>query len=205
MALFYEPRKLEDRQKTYIINALKPLLKKDKLPEVRKILLTHKTVGSSIDNCAIQEFLLRNLGEKLFFQKDNAIFSYEFADTSNIKTLELPDNIQQIQTHAFANSDISNIKLNSGLKTIGNYAFEDAVQLHSFKIPNSIKQIGSFAFKGLNIDITVERGCSGLQLGPYALSEFSGHFYLPEGCLDTAVPFADEEDEKHCQDVLWFY
>ena len=76
-----------------------------------------------------------------------------FDNCSNLKTVKLPDGMEDICTGAFYGcSSLQSINMPANLQRIGDYAFEDCVSLPSAEF-RSLQDVGSRAF----------RGCSGLQ------------------------------------------
>ena len=91
---------------------------------------------------------------------------------SGITNLNIPENVTQIETEAFAEcEELANVEFNEGLTTIGIAAFRDCIRL-SFRsskfIPKSVKSIGAKAFEGCEKiydvdlsenDTTIKTGC----------------------------------------------
>lgn len=76
-----------------------------------------------------------------------------FDNCSNLKTVKLPDGMEDICTGAFYGcSSLQSINMPANLQRIGDYAFEGCVSLPSAEF-RSLQDVGSRAF----------RGCSGLQ------------------------------------------
>ncbi len=73
---------------------------------------------------------------------DVSIGSYAFANTSNLETLKLPENIDSIGEHAFDGTGLASISLSKQLTTIGNYAFANT-SFTKLVIPTSVTSIGS--------------------------------------------------------------
>lgn len=63
-----------------------------------------------------------------------------------IASIILPDSIQEISAHAFAVSELSDIKFSSNLTYIGNAAFNNCFNLKQVILPDSVVEIGSNCF-----------------------------------------------------------
>lgn len=64
----------------------------------------------------------------------------------NVKTITLPSTAVEIHVDAFVGLNVTEIKLNEGLKKIGAYAFSSCTQLESINLPESLESIGNGAF-----------------------------------------------------------
>ena len=78
-------------------------------------------------------------------------FAHSLAD--NIASVTLDENCITIGDGALSmvNSSLSEVKLPSGLKWIGNYAFQGCSKLTSIGIPSQVEYIGSLAFDGTKL------------------------------------------------------
>lgn len=66
---------------------------------------------------------------------------------SKIKSVTIPDTVQNICSQAFAFcSELKEVNLPSGLKTIGAYAFKKCSSLENITLPEGLKSIGEGAF-----------------------------------------------------------
>lgn len=83
----------------------------------------------------------------------------------------LPDNIEEIETGAFANcGNLSNVKLNDGLITIGSYAFNETNNLTTLTLPKTLVIINSHAFKSSSvIELIIPESVT--NIGTYAFGE----------------------------------
>ncbi len=91
-----------------------------------------------------------------FVSIDTSTIPYQFADgCRNLKSVELKENIQSINSYAFRNCvNLSNLVLPQNLTSIGASAFQSCRSLNgTLKIPKHIKTIYQGAFQGCtNID-----------------------------------------------------
>ena len=150
--------------------------------------ITVKPVGKYIQNATIPNYIN---GKKVIKVSD-------FSDCKDLKTVTLPDTLEEINGYAFENCDkLTTIKLPNSLKTIGNGAFsgctglksltelsekmfEQCIGLKSITIPNNVTFIDKAAFKGCTglTSITIPSSVTGL--GDYG--------YMPwgtfEGCTN---------------------
>lgn len=129
MAKFFITPKLSYDGKNFLLNTLKPLLKRNNLVEVRK-----KIDNTYDDHKNVQVFLLSNLGEDTYFQGSDRIFRGEFFRLSLLEKIVIPEGIVRIEDGAF------------GLCTGLEYVF----------IPKSVKVIGKDAFRGCKMLSAVE-------------------------------------------------
>lgn len=112
----------------------------------------------------------KNIKKKIFWKNVIAIGSNAFSNCTDLKTLELPDNIRRIDEKAFLKSHINQIKLNEGLKEIGKNAFSECKNLKEIEIPSSIHTISEDCFFASEIEkVKLNEGTS--LIGSYAFSE----------------------------------
>lgn len=64
-----------------------------------------------------------------------------------IDTFVIPPHIQELQEGCFCYSDIKELDIPEGVKTIGKYAFYECISLHSIVIPTSVAEILEEAFE----------------------------------------------------------
>lgn len=78
---------------------------------------------------------------------DNADKKLMFATGETGESVEIPDDITAILSHAFsAGNKVKSIHIGSGVKTIGDYAFNNCTSLETINIPDNVENLGSYAF-----------------------------------------------------------
>ena len=99
MAKYINDIELNDVDKEWIFANIKPLMQKDDMLKVREMLQVLKEdLGSA--GKRVQQFILENIGEELYFQKSDEILYEEFANTG-LKIINIPQNIKIINAGAF--------------------------------------------------------------------------------------------------------
>jgi hypothetical protein len=76
-----------------------------------------------------------------------AIGDSAFLNNANITDLTIPSSVRTIGYLAFANSDMISVNIDSGVSSIGPYAFAYCYELASINIPESVTSIGTRAFR----------------------------------------------------------
>lgn len=66
---------------------------------------------------------------------------------ATIDTFVIPSHVQELQEGCFSYSDIKEIVIPQGVKTIGKYAFYECLRLHKIVIPDSVTDILDEAFE----------------------------------------------------------
>ncbi len=146
MAYFKNPPQLNDEEKKFIFEKIKPLLQKNDLYEVRYILFDWGPYSETSNN-TIRDFLLCHLGENVFFKGDDMVLTSEFYHSS-VSGLTLPPNII----------------------FIGNLAFESCENLEYVKILNNKEiNIDVSSFKNTNCTIYIAKTC---KVSLYGVSGF---------------------------------
>lgn len=112
-----------------------------------------------------------------------------FESTSKLKTLCLPAHTKSLGNNAFTGSAITNITLNDGLLTIGEYAFSSTLNLFEITIPGSVTSIGDYCFGGLSVisSITLNEGIS--SIGKHA---FENTYYITSITIPASVTKIDD-------------
>ena len=78
---------------------------------------------------------------------------------ATIHTFVIPSHIQELQEGCFSYSDIKELSIPDGVKTIGKYAFYECISLHSIVIPTSVTDILEEAFEFTdNVTIYCQEG-----------------------------------------------
>ena len=105
----------------------------------------------------------------------------DYIYSSNIKAIDIPDNVTNIKDYAFWECDsLTSVTIGDNVKRIGDSAFEDCTSLTSVTIGRGMKIIGEDAFKNcillksLIIPDSVKKigkgaieGCSSLEIINY--------------------------------------
>ncbi|MEZ3590380.1 MAG: leucine-rich repeat domain-containing protein [Muribaculaceae bacterium] len=96
---------------------------------------------------------------------------------SSIRSVSLPDNLQQIGDEAFYGClNLHSIKLPEALKSIGDKAFANT-QLASIVIPNSVEWLGEQTFDGCKLkSLHIDDGELPLWIPPLTAANFAGYF-----------------------------
>ncbi|MGN0461398.1 MAG: leucine-rich repeat protein [Ruminococcus sp.] len=89
--------------------------------------------------------------------------------------------VTAIADKAFKDSKAGKITLSSTLKSIGNYAFQNAKVLSGITIPNTVETIGDYAFENCTGLETLKIGSAVKKIGKYA-------FYNCRGIVSAVVP-----------------
>ena len=123
------------------------------------------------------------------------IDAYAFCDTQ-IRNLQLPDNVRAIGEEAFCTEAISGnmktIKLSAKLKTIGKWAFSGQ-KFKELTIPSNVEKIGSHVFSGCqSLNKIVIKSKKLKKIGPLAF-ETIGH---------NAVIYVPQEKEQEYREML---
>lgn len=111
-------------------------------------------VGTAVDSCvSLEELFGGDYTYKLaeLSITGNMIECPDFSDFKYLETVNLPDSIEIIKG-SFYNTQISNLKLPSSLKTIGASAFANS-NITNLLLPASVESIGSNAFAGMNLNV----------------------------------------------------
>ena len=68
-------------------------------------------------------------------------------DSVPIKTLIIPDSVEEILSYAFQNCEsLETISFGNSLKTIGHYVFYNCTKIDALLLPDSVESIGGYAF-----------------------------------------------------------
>ncbi len=80
-----------------------------------------------------------------------------FFRTKALKSITIPQNVQEIEEYAFYESGLKSVKLEDGLEKIGEHAFQ-GTQLTGVNIPGSVRSIESSAFYNSVSNATINPG-----------------------------------------------
>lgn len=117
--------KLENQNEIRFVRLVKPLLKKNDMVKVRRML----TIDSNVTTLTAHEqqhliaWLYNTLGAKLYFKDSLVIFPQEFLYYPE-NTFEISDNIKSLSSMSFAHSKIKQLHFHKDFQTIGNNAFD---------------------------------------------------------------------------------
>lgn len=138
---------LNDYEKQLIVQYLKPLLKKDDMVAVRKLVdnLFDLRINEKVANASysIQRWLLQKLGLDYFKGADRT-FTNEFVSTG-ITKIEIPGNVNQVGASSFYNCPLKEVKLNEGVHSILIEAFA-GTDITSIILPASMEVVDKYAF-----------------------------------------------------------
>ena len=131
---------------------------------------------SGIDTLDISS--VRYIGEHAFYMSD-------------IKAIEIPGSVKEIQPYTFASSELVNVVINEGTTTILNEAFSHCYDLTDVWLPKSLTDVATSAFWG----------CTRLENIYY--NSTSNDFYN----LNITIDMIDSDSiNVHCTDkVITFY
>lgn len=88
-----------------------------------------------------------SLGAVVIPEGINKIDEYAFNGCSSLASIAIPSTVESIERCAFSECGLRRIKLNEGLKVIGDCAF-DRVLVSELVIPDGVEEIGDSAFAG---------------------------------------------------------
>lgn len=78
-----------------------------------------------------------------------------FENNKNLKSVVIPDSIEEIGPSAFSNcTSLENVKMSANIKSICSEAFKNCTSLKSITLPSTIGFVSSSAFENCNIEIT---------------------------------------------------
>ena len=144
----------------------------------------------------------------VFPEKVTKICSYAFRNTLLSGALIIPDDVIEIEEEAFANTNISSLRLPYNLKKIGNYAFAYCNSLSgALSLPETLESIGESAFTYCNLlsgnlnipskiteiphncfsncqfsgDLTIGENVTKILSNAFSGNNFGGHLTLPHG------------------------
>ena len=95
-----------------------------------------------------------------------------FEGCSNLKTIDIPNNVTSLYSYAFSGSSITSITIPNSVTIIGDYAFSACSGMTSATIPSSVTSIGNSAFSGC-------RGLTSVTI-PNSVTSISNHAF--SGC-----------------------
>ena len=108
-----------------------------------------------------------------------AIGERAFANEEGVlgpQRIVLPDSVRSIGDHAFAQGNMTEIRLPRGLVRIGEGAFEDCRELLEISLPRTVAEIGDCAFAAC-----ASLRAIGVEEGSTAFSSIGGNLYTRDG------------------------
>ena len=189
------------------------LVKQEVIPSLRVVLEKWDMSDTEEDNVTAilfgdGELSIRGTGKMKSFtgaEDDRAPWHEKYITT--IKSIVLESGIEEIGAHAFYELEyIENVKLNEGLISIGNSAFERC-SLDSIEIPSSVTSIGKYAFTNSGLDsvnipksvsvmedafasclslesVTIEEGVTNLGIGVFQFCTQLSSIEIPKSVID---------------------
>ena len=76
----------------------------------------------------------------------NSLPKYGFLNRTNLKTIFLPSSLKRIEYGAFIRTGLTDVTIPSGVKVLGDYAFQSLDQLAHVSLPASVDSIGYCTF-----------------------------------------------------------
>ena len=124
------------------------------------------------------ELLEKNPDE--FWKGVNAIGNYAFKDCQEIKNIDIPKSVKEIEMFAFWRCfNLKKIVLSEGLEIIGIGAFYECPEIKTIVIPNSVKTIEFKVFMGCNkLKKIVFKNRKSLQKKSWDAKEMLDGFYF---------------------------
>ena len=116
---------------TMLFNGFNYIVKKDSTIEIQKYIGTKSTVI---------------VPSEIYGKKVTSLGSNSFNSNKKIKNVTIPGTVTEIKTNAFAYSGVQTVKIEKGLKTIGDSAFNLCRSLKTINIPSGVTTIGKYAF-----------------------------------------------------------
>ena len=97
-----------------------------------------------------------------------------FKNCKELKTIEIPITVTQIQGNAFAGSGLTSVVIPPNVNMISSGTFSDCTSLSSVEIPNSVNSIGGNAFWGCTSLSSLTIPNSVKYIGGYAFAQCMG-------------------------------
>lgn len=173
------------------------------------------SIPASVENGGVT-YLVTEIGDYAFSGCYDALTSISFSEglekigvgafsnCSGLKTIKLPDTLQEVAQEAFVSCFyVTNLDLGAGVKKIGPGAFRGLMSITDLSIPDSCEEISHMAFQGCGSSVQSLKIGSGLKyIGGYAFFAFLNipEVTLPEG-LETLESCAFEQ----CNNLKTFH
>lgn len=122
-----------------------------------------------------------------------------FRNNEKIKSIQLPANLQYLNTRAFSGcSALSEIKFNAKLKEIGYRAFSECISLKKVTLPDSLLTVGEEAFERCYKLNSIKFGKKLTGVGERA---FYKNYALKTVHIPSNVKEVEKEAFKKCEDL----
>lgn len=131
--------------------------------------------------------------------EDYKIYSYAFADSSRIKSVNIPDSVVSVGEYAFYNcSDIRSVKLGNRILNIGAFAFSKCPSLGEVILNGTLEVVEEGAFAYCTALKRVEIGDSVTKIGEAAFFKCQSLDYVEIGLGVESIGRSAFED---CRDI----
>jgi hypothetical protein len=129
-----------------------------------------------------------------------------YLNGERITHLTIPDDVEHIKDYAFIEGDFYSLTLPDGLKTIGNFAFQNCHEIAwELSIPDSVTHVGDFAFSGCSRIVRVEVGAGVQTIGEDAFSNCDNIAETVSSSSDITLTMGGEEYGKLALSALSVY
>ena len=135
MAIFLHKIELDEDQKEFIKSRLKSYLQKNDMVSARYVAL--KECYDEDGKCPVLGFLLQQLGEKVYFNGSDKIYTGEFCFLP-LLSIDIPNNIKNIGDSAFYGTSLKGtLVVPENVDYIGYESFTGCSKLTEIQIPQS--------------------------------------------------------------------
>lgn len=176
-----------------------------KLDDIVKFLdaLREETFSDRNHYYRILEFLKENdvqiPSAEIMLKGKSKILAYYFSDDVNLKSIEIPEGIQEIDQGAFKLClALMSVKFPSTLKVIRNEAFTQCVCLPSIQLPEGLEKIEARAFLGCRALQSVKLPGTLKAIG---MEAFHDCFYLDSIDIPENVRVLSPGVFEHCSNL----
>ncbi len=111
------------------------------------------------------------------------VIGHSVFNSKDIKTVEMPDTIKEIQDYAFSsNYELTSVKLSKNLKVLGTNVFFNCRKLASIEFPATIEKIGVYAFSASGLkSVTIPKSTTFTSIDQYV-------FYQCQELTEVTLP-----------------
>lgn len=123
---------------------------------------------------------------------------FAFANFDDLESVEIPSGVKSIGDRAFENcGKLSDVSIPDTLTVLGSYAFSKCTSLKSVKIPQGLKTVGDFTFYGCEglTDVCIPNGIIGIGNSAFAGCKNLKTVSFPNS-IESIGPSAFEECEN---------